>query len=138
MSEKPGIRLQQLHGRLGDLVYQFTRVQFSQAHAPNTWAPAINACRCSKGFTICVDLAGVDKEKLHLEVEPRKVRLLGTREIPEPKGKGEEPSQILAMEIDSGPFAREIALPSDVESESVRAEYKDGFLWIYLPFRSQA
>jgi hypothetical protein len=26
----------------------------------------------------------------------------------------------------------------DVEPDSVRAEYKDGFLWIYLPFRAEA
>jgi HSP20 family protein len=138
MSQKPGFRLQQLHGRLGDLVYQYTRVQFAQSHAPDTWAPPINAYRCEKGFAICVDLAGVDKEKLQLEVESRKVRLQGRREIPEPKGKGEEPSQILAMEIDSGPFAREISLPVEVESSSVRAEYKEGFLWICLPYRSHA
>jgi HSP20 family molecular chaperone IbpA len=138
MSEKPGMRLQQLHGRLGDLVYQFTRVQFSQAHAPDSWSPPVNAYRCQKGFAICVDLAGVDKEKIHLEVENRKLRLFGFREVPEPKGKGEEPSQILAMEIDSGPFAREISLSADVEPDSVRAEYKEGFLWVYLPFRSHA
>ena len=54
------------------------------------------------------------------------------------KGKGEEPIQIVAMEIDSGIFSREISLPTDVEPEAVRAEYKEGFLWIYLPFRTQA
>lgn len=138
MSDKPNFRLKQLHGRLGDLVYQFTRVQFSHSPAPETWAPCVNAYRCEKGFAICMDLAGVDKQLIKVEAEARKVRIHGRREIPEPKGKGEEPSQILAMEIDSGVFAREVSLPSDIETDSVRAEYKDGLLWVYLPFRSHA
>ncbi len=134
----PKFRLNQLHGRLGDLVYQFTKVQFSHSPAPETWSPAINAYRCPNGFAICVDLAGVSKESIHLEVHQRKVRLEGQREFPEPKGKDEEPIQILAMEIDAGKFAREIVLPSEVESAAVKAEYKEGYLWVYLPFRSQA
>src|SRR5688572_24844602 len=134
----PKFRLNQLHGRLGDLVYQFTKVHFSHSPAPQTWSPAINAYRCPKGFAICVDLAGVSKELIQVEVHQRKVRLEGHREVPEPKGKDEEPVQILAMEIDAGRFAREIVLPADVESDGVKAEYKEGFLWVYLPFRSQA
>ncbi|HTG43152.1 MAG TPA: Hsp20/alpha crystallin family protein [Verrucomicrobiae bacterium] len=138
MADKPSYRLKQLHGRLGDLVYQFTRVQFSHSPAPGVWSPPVNAYRCARGFAICADLAGVPKETIHLEIDKRKVRLQGRREIPEPKGKGEEAVQILAMEIDSGLFEREISLPADVDPQCVRAEYKDGFLWIYLPFRCEA
>jgi HSP20 family protein len=131
-------RLSQLHGRLGDLVYQFTRVQFSQPPAPDTWSPAVNAYKCPLGFAICVELAGVAKDDIHIEVHSRTLRLEGRREIPEPKDKEEEPVQIVAMEIDSGRFAREILLPSEVQADAIRAEYKEGFLWIYLPFRSEA
>ena len=132
------IRLKQLHGRLGDLVYQFTKVHFSQPQAPHSWAPQLNAYKCSKGFAICVDLAGMRKEEINITVQPRKLKLDGWREMPEPKGKGEEPLQIVAMEIDAGQFTREISLPTDVEPEGVRAEYQDGLLWIYLPYQTQA
>jgi HSP20 family protein len=138
MSEKPNIRLNQLHGRLGDLVYEFTKVQFSHSPGAEVWSPAVNAYRCEQGFAICVDLAGVPKETIHLEIERRRIRLQGQREVPEPKDKGHEPLQILAMEIDSGNFTREISLPADVDPECVRAEYKEGYLWIYLPFRCAA
>ena len=134
----PKFRLNQLHGRLGDLVYQFTKVHFSHSPAPDTWSPAVNAYRCPKGFAICVDLAGVTKDSIHVEVHQRKVRISGQREVPEPKGKDEEPMQILAMEIDTGRFAREILLPAEVESDAVKAEYQEGLLWVYLPYRSQA
>jgi len=134
----PKIHLNQLRGRLGDLMYQFTRVQITQPPAPDTWAPPVNAYRCPRGFTICVELAGVPKDTIHLEVHGRTIRLEGRREIPAPKEKGEEPVQIVTMEIDSGRFAREVVLSAEVQAEAVRAEYKEGFLWIYLPFRSEA
>jgi HSP20 family protein len=134
----PKYRLNQLHGRLGDLVYQFTRVQFSQPPAPDTWSPPVNAYRCPQGFAICLDLAGVSKDEIHIEVHARSLRIAGKREIPEPKGKDEEPVQIVMMEIDAGKFAREVLLPGEVQSDAIRAEYKEGFLWVYLPFRSEA
>lgn len=138
MFDKPNPRLKQLHGRLGDIIYQVTRTQFSYPPGPGAWSPPINAYRCERGFAICVDLAGVPKESIHLEVEKRKLRLQGRREVPEPKGEGEEAIQILAMEIDSGAFGREITLPADVDPNCIRAEYKEGYLWIYIPFRCQA
>lgn len=134
----PKFRLDKIQGRLGDLMYQLTKVQFAQPPALDRWSPPINAYRCPKGFAICVELAGVPKETINLEVHHRTVRLEGRRETPEPKGKDEEPLQILAMEIDSGRFAREIVLPADVDPECVRAEYKEGYLWVYLPFQCQS
>lgn len=136
MADGDDVRLKQLHGKLGGLVYQFARVHF--APAPDKWAPPINAYRCPLGFSICVDIAGINKEELHLEVEADRIRLQGTRELPEPKGKEQAAKQILTMEIDAGPFEREITLPSEIETGAVRAEYRDGFLWIFLPFRSES
>ena len=137
MPDSPNFKIKQLQGRLGELVYQFSKIQFAQGASPDKWAPCINAYRCSEGIAICVDLAGVDKEKIHLEVEPDRVRLQGVRETPETHGH-HEPVQIITMEIDSGAFEREIALPARVETDEVRAEYKDGLLWIYMPFQSQS
>ncbi len=49
-------------------------------------------------------------------------------------GDGEgEPRQVLAMEIDEGPFSRELVLPSEVDPRAVRAEQRNGILWIWLP-----
>ena len=138
MSDKKNLRLKQLHGRLGDLVYQFTRVQFSQPPVPEGWSPPINAYRCQHGFAICVELAGMNRDDISIEVESRKIRVFGKRPTPEPKGKDHETSQIIAMEIDSGSFSREVTFSADVETDSASAEYKDGLLWVYLPFRTQA
>ena len=75
MPDTSNVRLGQLHGRLGELIYQFTKVHFSHSPGSDIWVPQINAYRCEQGFAICVDLAGVPKESIQLEIESRKVRL---------------------------------------------------------------
>jgi HSP20 family protein len=37
------------------------------------------------------------------------------------------------MEISYGPFERTIQLPAQVDAESARASYEDGFLQVRLP-----
>jgi HSP20 family protein len=138
MADIQSIRLRQLHGQLGDLVYELTRVQFSQSYGTVRWHPHINAYRCPKCMTICVDLAGIDKDQINVQVEPRRLLLRGERQAPEPDGTNRRALQVLAMEIDYGPFEREVILPDEVDPERVTAEQRNGFLWVYLPLRPHA
>lgn len=132
------IRLEELSGRLGNVAYQLTQVKFSQFAPAQAWRPAINAYRCQGCMMICLDLAGVDRERLNLRVEPQRLLIRGVRQRPEPAGeRGGEPLQILAMEIDYGPFEREISFNVEVEPEAVTAEQRNGLVWIHLPIRSQ-
>jgi HSP20 family protein len=135
MEEIPSIRLKRLHGRLGDVVYQLTKIQFSYLNSRSGWSPDINAYRCDQQIVICVDLAGVETAGLDLRVEPGRLRISGRREPPEPACNAQQSVQVLAMEIDYGPFVREITLPLEVDPQRVKAEQKSGFVWIYLPFR---
>ena len=132
------IRLKRLHGQLGEVAYQLTHVQFSRFYAPETWKPDVNAYRCAECVVICVDLAGVDRGQLDLQVEPRRLMIRGQRQAPEPPHPKHKAVQILVMEIDYGPFEREVLLPADVDPDRVTAEQRDGLVWIYLPFRSHA
>jgi len=138
MKEIQGVHLRHLHGRLGDVVYHLTKVQFSRFSSPERWQPAVNAYRCAECITICVDLAGVDRERIDLTVEPRRLLIRGHRQPPEPGGARGKALQVLAMEIDYGPFEREVLLPSDVSADRVTAEHREGLLWVYLPLRAHA
>ncbi len=129
------IRLHWVHGALSDATDQLMRFRFSR-HSPHAWQPAINAYRCENCIRICVDLAGVDKSEIDLQIEPRRVWLRGTRENPEPPMKDGQFVQTIAMEIDYGPFIRSIALPAEIEPEKVTASQDNGFLWITLPIRN--
>src|ERR1700754_5012632 len=107
------IKLRWLQDALHDISYELSRLQFSR-FAPQAWEPAINAYRCEKSIRICVDLAGVDHAFINLTVEPRRLVIRGTRELPEPSGDEGCALQLLAMEIDYGPFMREVPLPAEV------------------------
>jgi HSP20 family molecular chaperone IbpA len=128
------IKLRWLHGALQDLTSELSRLQFSR-FAPQAWEPAINAYRCEKSIRICVDLAGVDRALIDLTVEPRRVVIRGTRELPEPTDDEGCALQLLAMEIDYGPFIREVPLPAEVEIEQAHAEQRNGLLWISLSLK---
>src|SRR5437899_166740 len=119
MEKTSSFHLRQLHGRLGEVVYELTRVKFSQFGPPEPWRPAINAYLCRGQITVCVDLAGVDKARLDLQVEPRRLSIRGHREGPEPTGQQPKALQVLAMEIDYGPFERQLELPADVDTQRV-------------------
>ena len=127
------IRLRWLQGELGQLAHALERVQFSQFARPDGWQPSINAYRCECCIRICVDLAGVEKADIDLLVEPRRIVLRGVRPAPEPSGTEPKARQILAMEIDHGPFVRELLLPTEVSPAEATAEQRNGFLWINLP-----
>jgi HSP20 family protein len=128
-----GIKLRWLHETLGDVTYQLTRLHFIQP-GPFRWQPAINAFQCDKGLRICVDLAGVDRSEVDLTVEPQRVVIRGTRPAPEPT-EDDRAVQMIAFEIDYGPFERVFELPRPVDVKQAKAEQRNGLLWIELPFK---
>jgi HSP20 family protein len=124
------ITLRLLQSAPKDISFRLASFQF----APPTWQPAINAYRCGKGIRICVDLAGVDRKAIDLRVEPHRVVIRGERDVTEPKESSDSVVQMLAMEIDYGPFERTVELFDEVDVEKVHAEQTNGLLWISLPF----
>jgi HSP20 family protein len=134
MNPTRNTKLRWLHGTLHDITYELSRSQFPR-FAVHAWEPAINAYRCETCIRICVDLAGVDRSLIDLTVEPRRVMIRGNRELPEPSHAEGHPVQLLAMEIDYGPFEREVTLPAEVEIDQAHAEQRNGLLWVFLPLK---
>ena len=104
-----------------------------------TWTPNVNMYETDDGYHVCVDLAGVDKEKIDLLVQHQRLTLRGTRPVPSCEEiEGYDPGQprrvrVHVMEIDHGSFCREVDLPHDVASDQIVAKYDNGVLWIHLP-----
>jgi len=138
MDDICSFRLIQLQQSLGEIAYHLTSLHFSQSHFRQTWSPAINAYQCDEYIVICVDLAGVDKTRIEVCLQKRSLLIRGMRQPPEPVHETDGRVQILAMEIDCGPFEREVPLPSEVDPEGMRAEQHNGLLWVYLPLCPEA
>jgi len=100
------------------------------------WTPNVNLYETDLEYLVCVDLAGVDKEKIEIEVVNGALRLRGNRNVPMWTEGPETPNvrvRMHLMEIDHGSFAREVELPQDVHHEQINARYRDGMLWVVLP-----
>jgi HSP20 family molecular chaperone IbpA len=130
------IRMRWLHGPVDELTYHLTRVRVTQ-FAAHAWRPSINAYRCATCLRICVELAGLDRSEINLEIEPRRLSIQGTRAVPEPRDKDGRALQTIAMEIDYGHFQRTLELPAEVDIEKATAEQKNGLLWICLPLKTR-
>jgi len=131
------IRLTKIITRAGDVAYELSSLNYSGYHPKAEWRPDINAYRYDDRIEICVDLAGVDKGDIQVEVLPSAVRIGGTRKGPVPRCDDEHSQggcrQVLAMEIENGRFGRELRLPVKVDPEKVEARHENGLLWIHLP-----
>jgi HSP20 family protein len=92
--------------------------------------PQIDCFRTSapEGVTVIVDLAGVDPADVHVVLAGRRLVISGER--PRPREEGRRYEQV---EIDYGPFQRELTLSEDVDPEGAKASYERGLLVIELP-----
>jgi len=122
----------------GLVAEQITVRYFQTFSHSEGWQPAVNLYRLERRLEMCVDLAGIDPDALQLLVEPKRVLLRGVRDVAEPKPESGETMFIEALEIDHGPFAREVRLPRRVDPSQVRTAYERGLLWIQLPLAEHA
>ena len=105
-----------------------------------TWTPNVNLYENDEAYVVCVDLAGVEKDKIDVVVHDGRLRLRGTRPVPQCPESHDAAGQVQrvrvhVMEIDHGAFSREVELPRDVNKQQISAVYRDGMLWIELPKR---
>lgn len=103
----------------------------------SVWTPAVNFYEGEKYYCIVVELAGVDPEKIGLQVDNGVLTLCGQRAAP---ALPDDPRavRLLMMEIDHGEFSRSLKLPCDADDEAVNATYRGGYLWIRLPKKARA
>ena len=78
-------------------------------------------------LTVVVELPGVDPEEVKVVASARALLIAGERN--RPKGSG----HYQQMEIDYGPFQRQVTLAEDVDPDSATATYERGLLTVRLP-----
>ena len=100
----------------------------------DAWRPSVNLYETETSFLICVDLAGMDRNELDVQVERDSVMIRGRRQSPVPPD-GVRAIAVHLMEIDHGTFCRTVEIPANVEAAAISANYKEGMLWVTLPKR---
>lgn len=127
------IRYTRITSHAQSLAREMEKLQFSSyAGSGGAWTPNVDVFRCRDRFEILVELAGVGRESVELSVSPRAILIEGARTRLASRADSER-CEILAMEIQSGPFRRQINFPRPVDPERVSASQNKGLLRIRLP-----
>lgn len=90
--------------------------------------PAVNIYEGADTFFVEAELPGIKSEDLDIAVEGNTLTLRGQR-----KGEEEEGLSYHRRERKLGTFHKAVTLPSDVNSEKVSAQFKNGVLKLVLP-----
>ncbi len=91
--------------------------------------PAVNTREADDAYYIEVDLPGVKKEDISIDVNDNVLTISGERKVEEER-KDEE---FYRIESVYGTFERSFTLPEDVDPDKIEAEAKDGVLIVKIP-----
>ena len=91
------------------------------------WTPSVDITENDKEFLIKAELPEVKKEDLNVDVDNGVVTISGERRS---ETKDEKEPRI---ERFYGSFSRSFTLPDNVKEEDIRAENRDGMLYLHLP-----
>lgn len=128
--------------QMNKIMDQLTKGYFS-FRPGETWTPAVNLSETDSAYLVCVDLAGVAKNKIELEVADGRLTVRGTRPVPthgkSPRGDRHAcKMKVHLMEIDHGQFVRQVELPENVLASKISATYRNGLLWVELPKKKRS
>jgi HSP20 family protein len=93
------------------------------------WAPVVDIEEDKDTFIVKAELPGMKKEDIKISVRGNILSLVGERKY----GSEEKNKTYHRIERAYGKFVRTITLPTEVESDKVKAAYQDGILTITLP-----
>lgn len=99
------------------------------------WAPEMEVREEGNQLRICVDLPGVPKDKVKVDIEDGALTIQGERS--EERQEGGEQQGFRRSERRYGSFFRSIALPEATDTSQAKATMKDGVLEIILPIEQR-
>ncbi|MEE9219520.1 MAG: Hsp20/alpha crystallin family protein [Acidobacteriota bacterium] len=127
---------ERMHRRLEGLLRHLLREPHlhPRLEAQQYWTPAVDVYETATQYVVLVELAGVQRDRLDVTLDGRRLTLSGERREPHAQ---EDKQHLHRMEIDYGRFLRIIDLPEEPESDSIEAHYENGFLRIRIPRKSR-
>jgi HSP20 family protein len=106
----------------------------SDNSALTTWAPAVDIYETENELVVKADLPDVSEKDLDVRIENSTLTIRGERKFE----KKVEEEHYLRVERTYGSFSRSFSLPNTVNSEAIKAEYKNGVLTVELPKRAES
>ncbi len=98
------------------------------------WAPPVDICERADSIQFKVELPGIPREDIEIEVSNGVLSIRGEKKTIEDE-KGDTWHR---REFRYGSFVRSFSLPSDMKSDEAEASFKDGVLSITIPKEEKA
>jgi len=99
-----------------------------------TWAPPVDIYETEHELVVKADLPDVKPEDLDIRVENNILSIRGQRKFE----KKINEDNYLRVERAYGSFSRSFSLANTVNTEAIKADYKDGVLTLSVPKREEA
>jgi len=122
----PFVELDEIQQRLNRLFLDRTKT--GEASFAD-FMPPVDIEESDSEFLVRADLPDVKKEEIKIHVQDGVLTIEGERR----KEKEEKGRRFHKIEREYGRFVRRFALPTEVDAEKVRADFKDGVLNVVLP-----
>lgn len=101
----------------------------------NMTVPAINVFEDPDNFKIEVAAPGLDKKDFKIDLDNNVLTISSEKEY---KHEDEKEGKFMRREFGYASFKRSFTLPESVDAEKIKANYKEGLLYINIPKREEA
>ncbi len=108
---------------------RWPRLPAESARATYEWAPTADISETEKEYLVKADLPGVKRDDVRITLEDGVITIAGERR----QDKEEKSEKTHRVESFYGTFSRSFTVPDDADANSVRAESKDGVLYVHVP-----
>ena len=125
--------LNTIQSRINDL-FADDRTRGYPTSTTGVWFPPVDILGSKESYLVRVDLPGMKREDLNLEVHGGVLTLSGERKLGAPAAGVE----YQRTERVAGKFSRSFYLPQTVKHDGINATYRDGILEIHVPKAEEA
>jgi HSP20 family protein len=102
---------------------------FESAGTDATWSPAVDIHEEARQFVVSADLPGVKPADIEITADKGVLSLRGSRNFEQKADDG----HYSRIERVTGKFVRTFSLPDNVQTDAIKAQFKDGVLELTIP-----
>ena len=125
----PSREMNEYRSRFSQLNNILTNMHELNNDSFTSFSPAVNTREGEFAYHVEVDLPGVKKEDIEINVNDRVVTLSGIRQT----SNEQKENDYYKIESEYGKFQRSFSLPENIDVENIHAETADGVLEVVIP-----
>ena len=121
--------IQELRSEMDRLFDAFWDMPVEAQASSRTWQPACDVVEDQNHYLLSLEMAGIPKDQIQIEVVDRNLMITGERKAENQKRE----NGVMYSERRFGKFQRSFALPLGLDLEKIEANHQDGVLRVLIP-----